>query len=71
MTESCGDMVALHSVAVPRRNTATTACGVDNSGDVRLSDIGGGIDGMHSSRPSGVHNNPPRLVVLLSCTITI
>ena len=66
LTESCSGAAALRSVAVARRNMATTECGVNNGGDVRLFCIGGGIDGIHSSQPSGVHNNPPRLVVLLS-----
>ena len=69
-TESCDGAAALRSVAVAHRNKVTAACGVNNGVDVTLSDIGGGMDGLQSSRPSGVHNNPPRLVVLLSCKNT-
>ena len=65
-TKSCGGAATLRSVVVAHRNRITAACGVNNGGEVRLSDIGGRIDGVHSSRSSGVHNNPPRLVVLLS-----
>ena len=67
-TESCDGAAALRSVAVAHRNRVTAACEVNNGGDVQLSDIGGRIDGIYLPRPSGVHNNPPRLVVLLSCT---
>ena len=65
-TKSCGGAATLRSVVVAHRNRITAACGVNNGVDVTLSDIGGRIDGVHSSRLSGVHNNPPRLVVLLS-----
>ena len=69
-TESCDGAAALRSVVVAHRNRVTAACGVNNGGDVRLSCIGGRIDDMHSSRPSGVHNNPPRLL-LCFCRVKI